>query len=65
LQERLGEMHDADLRYSWLAENRAASQPLLSEARRERAALTRQLARELESWRSQDRFAMLRRSLWD
>jgi CHAD domain-containing protein len=65
LQSRLGDMHDADLRCSWLDQNRAASPGLRGLANKERAKLTAQLVRELKSWHRQDRLGTLRRSLWD
>ncbi len=65
LQTSLGDTHDADLRCQWLDHNRAVSPRLRSLAARERAELTRRLARELRSWHRKDRLASLRRSLWD
>ena len=65
LQTRLGDMHDADLRCSWLDHNRAASPRLRGLASKERAELTVQLVRELKIWHQQDRLGTLRRCLWD
>jgi len=55
-QERLGELHDTDLRIAWLGQvsskgGRRAADALLGRARSERDRQARTLGRDLRSWR--------------
>jgi CHAD domain-containing protein len=71
LQERLGELHDTDVRVERLADlggrgparARATARALLGEVRRDRTRQEQALRRELERWREADLAAALERAL--